>query len=139
MSAGQSVRDREAEAAASADRGPAKTPEEKHAAAAAIYKRFITTDTEELINLSAKVAKGLKTYFDAASGDMPPAEPGKPPGPTKGIFDGVLKCIDQNLRGTLQTFCVTPAYKEVLEDFAIYTPRSKRPGKAIQGASAKFC
>ena len=105
-----------------------KTPKQKHELADAIYKRFITTDTEEQINISAKVTKGLKEYFEHH-------ERGN--GPDKELFEGVLKCISNNLKGTLQRFCVTAEYKAILSDFAIYTPRSKRPG-AKKGNSGRF-
>ncbi|KAH8097921.1 hypothetical protein JL720_840 [Aureococcus anophagefferens] len=61
----------------------------------AIYKRFIVTDTEELINMSAKATKGLKKHFDE-----PP-----PGGPPRDLWDGLQKCISNNLRGNLQRFC----------------------------------
>ncbi|KAH8069595.1 hypothetical protein JL720_11892 [Aureococcus anophagefferens] len=70
----------------------------------AIYKRFIVTDTEELINMSAKATKGLKKHFDE-----PP-----PGGPPRDLWDGLQKCISNNLRGNLQRFCVTPDYAKIL-------------------------
>ena len=82
----------------------------------AIYKRFIVTDTEELINMSAKATKGLKKHFDE-----PPAE-----GPPRDLWDGLQKCISNNLRGNLQRFCVTPDYKKILEDFHVYAKAKKK-------------
>ena len=82
----------------------------------AIYKRFIVTDTEELINMSAKATKGLKKHFDE-----PP-----PGGPPRDLWDATQKCISNNLRGNLQRFCVTPDYKKILEDFHVYAKAKKK-------------
>ena len=93
-------------------------PADQHALAKKINDRFITTSTEELINLSAKATKSLKTYFDAVDEADPK--------PTADLFDPVLKCISNNLRGNLQRFCVTPEYKAALAEFSTYSPRSKK-------------
>ena len=91
---------------------------ETYALAKQIRDRFITTDTEELINISAKADKHVKKYFaDVDEGD---------PKPPRDLYDPVLKCISNNLRGNLQRFCVTKEYKAVLASFDTYTPRGRK-------------
>ena len=59
--------------------------------------------------------KGLTKHFE-----NPPPE-----GPPRDLFDGLQKCISNNLRGNLQRFCVTPEYKKALEDFHVYAKKKK--------------
>ena len=96
----------------------ARPAAETYALAKQIRDRFITTDTEELINISAKADKHVKKYFaDVDEGD---------PKPPRDLYDPVLKCISNNLRGNLQRFCVTKEYKAVLASFDTYTPRGRK-------------
>ena len=75
--------------------------------------------------MSAKATKGLKKHFDE-----PP-----PGGPPRDLWDGLQKCISNNLRGNLQRFCVTPDYKKIL--CLLYTspsPRDKRQSRMPSSA-----
>ena len=90
-------------------------PDAQHVLADTIFKRFVVTDTEELINMSARALKGLTKHFE-----NPPPE-----GPPRDLFDGLQKCIANNLRGNLQRFCVTPEYKKALDDFHVYAKKKK--------------
>ena len=81
------------------------------AQALGIYKKWIDTTTDDQVNLSGKVTRALKTYFDGAKpADRPPVS----------VFDGTQKCISNNLKGNLQRFCVTADYKKFLGELNVY-------------------
>ncbi|KAK7232738.1 hypothetical protein SO694_00037159 [Aureococcus anophagefferens] len=76
-----------------------------------IYKKWIDTTTDDQVNLSGKVTRALKTYFDGAKpADRPPVS----------VFDGTQKRISNNLKGNLQRFCVTADYKKFLGELNVY-------------------
>ncbi|KAH8096124.1 cAMP-dependent protein kinase regulator [Aureococcus anophagefferens] len=83
-----------------------------------IYATYVTTTTDEQINLSGKATKILKKYFDEA------AKPGgRDAPPARDVFDGSEKCVNNNLKGNVQRFCKTQGYVDFIAELAVYTPR----------------
>ncbi|KAH8076200.1 cAMP-dependent protein kinase regulator [Aureococcus anophagefferens] len=96
-----------------------------------IYATYVTTTTDEQINLSGKATKILKKYFDEA------AKPGgRDAPPARDVFDGSEKCVNNNLKGNVQRFCKTQGYVDFIAELAVYTPRKDQ--KTI-GARRRLC
>lgn len=78
------------------------------ATAERLYARFITTDSEELINCSGRVTRQLEKYFGAESAESPPP---------RDLFDGVLKCLTGNLRGNIARYLRSAEFKAVSDEW----------------------
>jgi CRP-like cAMP-binding protein len=93
-------------------------PKELWAQVDKIYATYVTTTTDEQINLSGKATKILKKYFEEA------AKPGgRDAPPARDVFDGSEKCVNNNLKGNVQRFCKTQGYVDFIAELAVYTPR----------------
>ena len=98
-----------------------KPPPELFAQAKTIYEAYVTTSTEDQVNLSGKVMKNLKKYFDEAGKKETHDEP-----PPRDLWDGATKSIDHQLKGNIQRFCKTQGYLDFIQELSVYTPRRKR-------------